>query len=251
MYDAALQARDAGTNFAFLGANEVYWQGRIERDPSGRATALTVYRDPKLDRLAKANPSVTTVRWYQSPLRRDPAALVGLGMSVIGVSGAYVVNTTPVWLFAGTNLRKGSVLEMAYGNEVDAQEPATGHSPANLQVVLHGVALAAGSTKPHLITAGYYSAPSGAGVFAAGTTYWVCHLDSTCPIEATPVATSAAIQAITLNLLKAFAVVGAGQLHPSVGTPYESAAQLASQLPLGGPGASSESLHLKEMQRKK
>jgi len=251
MYDAALQARDAGTNFAFLGANEVYWQGRVERDPSGRETALTVYRDPKLDRPAKANPSVTTVRWYEPPLRRDPAALVGVGMSVIGVSGAYVVNTAPAWLFAGTNLRKGDVLDLAYGNEVDAQEPPTGHSPANLQVVLHAVALAAGSTKPHLITAGYYSAPSGSGIFAAGTTYWVCHLDSTCPIEATPVATSAAIQAITLNLLKAFAVVGAGRHNPSVGTPYESAAQLVSQLPLGGPGASSESLHLKEIQRKK
>ena len=35
MYDAAVVARDAGTNFAFLGANEIYWQGRIERDRSG------------------------------------------------------------------------------------------------------------------------------------------------------------------------------------------------------------------------
>ena len=35
MYDAAVQARDAGTNFAFLGANEIYWQGRIERDATG------------------------------------------------------------------------------------------------------------------------------------------------------------------------------------------------------------------------
>ena len=79
----------------------------------------------------------------------------------------------------------------------------------------------------------------------------MCHLDSTCPIEATPVATGVAIQRITLNLLKAFSVVGAGRLHPSVGTPYESAAQLAGQLPPGGAGASSESLHLKEMQKRK
>ena len=63
MYDAAVQARDAGTNFGFLGANEIYWQGRIERDQKGRETALTVYRDSKLDRLAKSNPSTTTVQW--------------------------------------------------------------------------------------------------------------------------------------------------------------------------------------------
>jgi hypothetical protein len=251
MYDAAVQARDAGTNFGFLGANEVYWQGRIERDQKGRETALTVYRDSKLDLLAKANPSTTTVEWRDPPLLRDPAALVGEGMSAVGVSGPYVVNTTPSWLFVGTNLRKGAVLDLAIGNEGDAQEPATGHSPANLQVVLRGVAIASGTTKPSLITAGYYTSPSGAGVFAAGTTYWVCDLDSTCPDNATPQATSVAIQRITLNLLKAFAVAGAGRLHPSVGTPYESAAQLANQLPLGGAGASSESLHLKEMQRKK
>ena len=60
-------------------ANEVYWQGRIERDQSGRETALTVYREVKLDRLAKANPSITTVQRRHPPLLRDPAALVGRG----------------------------------------------------------------------------------------------------------------------------------------------------------------------------
>ena len=231
MYDAALQARDAGTNFGFLGANEIYWQGRIERDARGRETALTVYRDSTLDRLAKANPAATTIEWRHPPLSRDPAALVGVGMSVVGVRGAYVVNTTPDWLFAGTKLRKGSVLEMAYGNEVDAQEPPTGHSPANLQVVLHGVAIATGRTRPSSVTAAYYNAPSGAGIFAAGTTYWVCGLASACPGSPTPAATSLALQRITLNLINAFAVPRAGALHPSVSTPYLSPAQLAKALP--------------------
>jgi len=240
MYDAAVQARDAGTNFGFLGANEVYWQGRIERDRGSREIALTVYRDSKLDRLAKYNPSTTTVQWRHPPLLRDPAALVGVGMSVVGVRGDYVVNTAPSWLFAGTKLRKGDVLDLAFGNEVDAQEPPTGHSPANLQVVLHGVAVAAGSSRPHTATAAYYSAPSGAGVFAAGTTFWVCGLDSTCPSDATPQATSVAIQQITLNLLTAFAVPRAGRLHPSVATPYVSPAQLAKQLPVGGASGSGE-----------
>ena len=245
MYDAAVQARDAGTNFAFLGANEVYWQGRIERDQNGRARALTVYRDPKLDTRAKTGPDTTTVQWRHSPLLRDPAALVGEGMSVVGVRGPYVVNTTPSWLFAGTDLHKGDVLALAVGNEADAQEPPTGHSPSTLQVLLRGVAVPTGGTKPFLLTAGYYSAPGGSGVFAAGTTYWVCNLDSTCPDDPTPPATSAAIQQITLNLVNAFVVAGAGRLHPSAGTPYESAAQLANQLPVGGGGGNSESKVLK------
>jgi hypothetical protein len=236
MYDAAVKARDAGTNFAFLGANEIYWQGRIERDPDGRANALKVYRFAALDLPARAHPAMTTVQWRQPPLRRDPASLVGVGMSVVGIRGPYVVNTTPAWLFAGTKLSKGDVLRLAVGNEADAQQPPSGHSPANLQVVLHGVAMARGRTGPSLITAGYYDAPGGAGVFAAGTTYWVCNLDSSCPMGPTPRATSVAVQRITLNLVKAFAVPGAGRIHPSLGTPYVSAAELARTLPMGGPG---------------
>jgi hypothetical protein len=240
MYDAALDARDGGTNFGFLGANEIYWQGRIERDQKGREIALTVYRDSKLDRLARSNPSTTTVQWRHPPLLRDPAALVGVGMSVVGVRGDYVVNTTPSWLFAGTKLLKGDVLDLAFGNEVDAQEPPTGHSPANLQVVLHGVAVAAGSSRPHAVTAAYYSAPSGAGVFAAGTTFWVCGLDATCPSNLTPQATSDAIQRLTFNLFTAFGLPRAGRLHPSVATPYLSPAQLATKLPVGGASGTGE-----------
>ena len=240
MYDAAVQARDAGTNFGFLGANEIYWQGRIERDAKGRQTGLTVYKDVKLDRLAVTDPSTTTVQWRDPPLRRDPAALVGEGMSAVGVRASYVVNSAPAWLFAGTSLRRGSVLHLAVGNEADAQEPPNGHSPANLQVVLHAVAIAAEQSKPSLITAGYYTAPGGAGVFAAGTTYWLCGLDSSCQAGATPHATSVALEQITLNLVKTFAVPRAGRLHPSVSTPYESPARLARRLPVGGSGVSGD-----------
>jgi hypothetical protein len=240
MYDAAVKARDAGTNFGFLGANEIYWQGRIERDPDGRANALTVYRLAALDLPARSDPAKTTVQWRAPPLLRDPAALVGVGMSVVGARGPYVVNTTPAWLFAGTNLRKGSVLRLAIGNEADAQQPPGGSSPANLQVVLRGVAMVPGRTKPSLITAGYYDARSGAGVFAAGTTYWVCNLDSSCPLGPTPRATSLAIQRITLNLITAFAVPRAGRINPSVGTPYVSPVELARTLPMGGGGPGGE-----------
>jgi hypothetical protein len=56
-------------------------------------------------------------------------------MSVVGVRGDYLVNTTPSWLFAGTKLRNGDVIDLAIGNEVDAQEvcgPAGSHDSAQL-----------------------------------------------------------------------------------------------------------------------
>lgn len=233
MYDSSVVARNAGTNFAFLGANEVYWQGRIERDSFGRMTGLTVYKDRGLDHHASAYPETTTVQWREPPLLRDPASLVGEGMSVVGVQATYVVAGTPRWLFAGTRLRTGDALPLAVGNEADAQEPPNGHSPANLQVVLHAVEVGRDKRHPWPITAGYYSAPSGAGVFAAGTTYWSCDLDSTCPRWETPQRTSAALQQITLNLIRAFAHVRAGRLHPSTSTPYQPASVLAATLPLG------------------
>jgi len=235
MYDAAVAARDAGTNFAFLGGNEIYWQGRIERDESGRMTALTVFKDQNLDRHAENSPTTTTVKWADPPLSRDPASLVGQGMSVVGLRATYVVAATPAWLFHGTGLSTGDQLPLAVGNESDAQEPPGGSSPANLEVVLHAVGIGADTHKPSEVTAGYYSAPSGAGVFSAGTTYWPCGLDATCPKWDTPAQTSAALQALTLNILTAFAVRRAGSLHPSTGTPFQTTSQLAGQLPIGTP----------------
>ncbi len=235
MFDAAVVARNAGTNIAFLGANEIYWQGRIERDALGRVTGLTVYKDRSLDRYAAAYPATTTVPWSQPPLNRDPASLSGEAKSVLGVSATYVVATAPAWLFAGTGLAPGKALPMAVGDEGDAQEPPRGSSPPNLQVVLHAVAIEAGRRQPSEITAGYYSAPSGAGVFDAGTTYWACGLDSSCPAWQAPAGTSAALQRLTLNLLQAFAVPRAGRRHPSTATAYQSPSRLAERLPMGGP----------------
>ena len=237
MYEAALLARDRGTNFAFLGANEIYWQGRIERDTTGQEDGLTVYRRFALDRLVGRDHSTATVRWRDYPLTRDPAQIVGIGTGsdAVGVTGDFVVATTPRWLFAGTHLHKGSVLALAIGNEGDAQEPTGGFSPSNLQVLLEGDAVPLGKKKPALITDGYYTATSGAGIFAAGTTFWVCDLDRTCPKEKVPATTSLAVRLITSNLLKDFAHPRAGLVHPSVATSPITAQALSSHYPPRSP----------------
>ncbi|HEX8972674.1 N,N-dimethylformamidase beta subunit family domain-containing protein, partial [Oryzihumus sp.] len=224
-YDALVAARDGGTNLASLGANEIYWQARVERDPTGRATGMTVYRLATLDGLAARTPQTTTVQWRSRLLHRDPAALVGLGMSAVGVHGSYTVRTAPEWLFGGTSLRPGSVLTGVVGYEVDAVEPPGGSTPANTQVLLQTVVPVQGRSRPSLATAGYHSAASGAGVFAAGTTYWSCDLDATCPNGPVPAATVAALDRITLNLLTAFATPRAGARHPSVATAYPALGQ--------------------------
>ncbi|GAA1233663.1 N,N-dimethylformamidase beta subunit family domain-containing protein [Oryzihumus leptocrescens] len=224
-YDALVRARDAGTNLASLGANEIYWQARIERDPHGLPVGVTVYRLATLDTLAQKAPTTTTVQWRSRLLGRDPAALVGVGMSAVGVHGSYTVRTAPAWLFAGTSLRPGSVLTGVVGYEVDAVEPPGGDTPANTQVLLQAVVPVRSRSRPSLATAAYHSAASGAGVFAAGSTYWSCDLDATCPNGPVPAPTVAALDRITTNLLTAFAAPRAGARHPSVATAYPALGQ--------------------------
>ena len=61
MRDAVLEARDAGTNLAFLGANTMYWRIRLEPAASGRARVVVGYRhSAHLDPLyAQGSPEAT------------------------------------------------------------------------------------------------------------------------------------------------------------------------------------------------
>ncbi|HLK42085.1 MAG TPA: hypothetical protein VKV34_01995, partial [Thermoleophilia bacterium] len=61
----------------------------------------------------------------------------------------------------------------------------------------------------------YYTAPSGAGVFDAGTMQWICALGTQCfPVAVTP-SGQAFVRTATLNLLTVFAQGPAGKVHPA------------------------------------
>jgi len=204
MYDAVQRAVDGGTNLAVLGANELYWQARLQRDATGRLVGMTVYRSARIDPVADR--SLVTVQWRQPPLHRDPAALTGNGMSGVDVAGPLTVTATPGWLFPGVPVAVGTSLANVVGNESDGVEPAGGHSPANLQVILDGRLHAKSSPLPVRVSTVYHAAPSGAGVFDAGTTYWLCGTQASCPTQPTPPATQQVLTRLTVNLLTAFAV---------------------------------------------
>src|SRR5438034_2695192 len=76
MYDAAVAARDAGVNLAFLGANPVYWQVRFEPSSSGLPNRVMVcYKDATLDPITDT--SLKTVNWRDPLLNRPEQTLVG------------------------------------------------------------------------------------------------------------------------------------------------------------------------------
>jgi hypothetical protein len=215
-YDALEYAVAHGTNLANLGGNELYWQTRLVRDARGNVWKMLVYRFANLDP-APANED-KTVEWRNGLLNRDPARLTGLGMAGIGVGGSGTVVAAPSWLFHGSGVGVGAHLPWLYGNEADRPEPPGGNSPANLQVLLRG-SMFDEYGKLVAVGTGYYSAPGGAGVFNAGTTEWLCGIDDTCPGPSRPAVTRRALEALTLNVLRAFATPRAGLAHPSVVTP--------------------------------
>lgn len=215
MYDAALEARDQGTNLAFLGANQVYWQTRVTRRPDGSPDTMVVYRDAT-DPMATTDPDRQTTRWADPPLDRDSIRLTGQTFSSASAWGPMRVMRPGSWILEGTGLAEGAMLAGLSGNEVDSARPGAalpGDPP--VEVLLQGMYDAGGHLPARSISTTYYSAPSGAGVFSAGTTYWPCVAVGSCPRIVVPRATARAVARMTRTVLTAFGQPRAGATHPS------------------------------------
>jgi hypothetical protein len=138
MYDGVEAARNRGVNIAFLGADPVYWQTRLDASPNGPQRRMLIYRSVEEDPAADTAPALVTVRWRDVPLARDEAELVGMTYADGGVRAGMQVVDAPPWLLAGTGLAPGTQLVRAAANEVDRLTDARGAQPPNLQVVMRG-----------------------------------------------------------------------------------------------------------------
>ena len=175
--DAVEGARDAGTNIAFLGGNEAYWQGRLEPSTAGAAArVLTVYKDASLDPETRTNPKEATILFKDPPVSRPQSMLSGL---------AYGSNTTPdyqpwrpastdSWIFGGTGIVTGQSFPGIVGYEYNHMAVPE-ERPAGLTVV--GSSSVNGFLGGDTAITAMYQAPSGATVFAAGTVAWAWGLD--------------------------------------------------------------------------
>ena len=231
MYDAVLAARNVGVNLADLGANELYWQARLHRDGSGVPTTLTVDRTLAQDPLAASHPDQATVRWHMGPLNRDGSALIGERYSALRARGSMQVWSMPPWLGGGTGLRPGAILDGVVTNETDGVRPGSPATPPDLQTVLLGV-LERHGYPDQLVSTTYYTAQSGAAVFAAGTTYWACDLTDACPDHVAPRSTQQTVRAMTLDVVRGFSSPEFGRQHPSVrAVPNDVAAARAAVAP--------------------
>jgi len=224
MYDAAVYARDKGTNIAFFGANEVYWHARLEPAPSGPDRRMVVYRQAEEDPLAKSDPAQATVLWDSRALQRPEAALVGPAYGELGThGGAFRVLQPDSWIFAGTGAAKNQVLKNSLAGEYDTVKNDFA-TPPDIDVIAAAPILFSGH--PTMATMSYYSAPSGAGVFAGGMTYWDCQFGGSCKNHEVDPGTSKLLARMTDNVLRAFAQGPAGKRYPSAHRPAPSAQAL-------------------------
>ena len=200
-------ARDAGTNLAFLGANTMYWRVRLAR--AGRL--LTGFRsDAGLD---PVQGSRRTTGLFRDPPKGQPEnSLTGMRYECFPVDQPYRVVSPRWWGFEGTGVRAGDEFGHLVGVEADRVYPVPG-TPRPLQVLAHvGYDCRGVSTSAQSV---YYTVPSGAGVFNAGTLRWTCALRGRCgPVDLTP-ETRAFVRTVTANILRQFAKGPVGARHPA------------------------------------
>ncbi|WP_173923224.1 cell wall-binding repeat-containing protein [Agromyces sp. Marseille-P2726] len=178
MFTAAEKARDAGVDLAYFGANNVYWQTRMEPSTfSGDGDrVMVVYRDPTIDPVQGADASVR-FRYLDTP--RPEQTLMGQmwdeGIGMTLGDWPWTVSQADHWFYRGTGLGNGSEIPMLVGIEVDRRLP---YYPEPARLAGTSTAVLASSYYTERLEpyrwvgpqeATLYQAPSQAYVFSAGT----------------------------------------------------------------------------------
>jgi hypothetical protein len=217
MRDGAQAARDHGVNLAFLGANAIYRHIRFEASPLGADRRQIDYKSAREDPLFGRDNAEVTSQWREPPVPRPENQLIGDLYECNPVKADLVVNEPDAWVFADTGLTKGQHLKGVVGQEYDRYVPGPG-VPTNVALLAHSPLRCRNLASYSDMT--YYSAPSGAGVFATGTNWWISELGSACTDDP---CVGKELTLITSNVLAAFGLGPAGLAHPSVasaGIPY-------------------------------
>ena len=208
------KARDAGVNLGFFGANNVYRRIRLE-PAGGRSSRLEVnYRDAKRDPMAATDPTQVTTSFREAPAADPESSLIGNYYECNPVSADWVVADASAWMFEGSGIGNGDRMPKMVGNEYD-RVTAGVPTPDNIQVIARSPVNCKGLSSYADST--WYSAPSGAGVFSAGTFGWSPLLDDiSCGDAITSGSTMRCrVLAVTATILRAFADGPAGRAHPS------------------------------------
>jgi hypothetical protein len=218
MFDGALYARQAGVNFAFLGANAVFRHIRLQASPTGPARRVVCYKDASEDPLLGVDNSDVTADWPSGPIPRPESLLIGNMYQSNPVDAPMVLTTPGAWGLAGLDVRAGTALAHVVGSEYDGFDP-TLPGPRNVEIWAHSPLECRG--RPGFADMTYFSVPGAGGVFSTGTNWWVNKLGASAPPvpaalvpRPTPAVTDA-LTTVTRNVLTSLGHGPAGIHRPS------------------------------------
>lgn len=207
------RARDAGTNLAFLGANSMYWRIRFESSALGAARVVVGYKSAAQDPVK--DDASTTSMWRADPKPSAENSLTGMLYECFPAHGALVVIDPGFFLLQGTGATKGARYAGLVGTEIDRAYPVPG-TPKNLQVIAHSPVVCGGNTPTHSDVT-YYSASSGAGVFAVGSMLWSYGVRGALTKYGIDTRSVSFARKVTDNLFAAMAAAPMGKAHPAKG----------------------------------
>lgn len=205
---ALLDARDSGTNLAFLGANAGYWRVRLGEGVGGPARMVIGYKDATLDPVK--NSPETTVRLRDEPAPMPEVDVIGQLYDCFPARGDAEITEPTFFLFAGTGVTEGSRVPGLIGIESD-RAFARPDTPRPIQVPALSQISCKDSTTYSTMT--YYGVASGAGVFATGTMNWGPALAGARRNGLTEVATEFTTR-VTTNLAQQMADGPMARSHP-------------------------------------
>jgi hypothetical protein len=213
MRRGAEAGRARGVNLAFLGANAVYRHIRLRPSATGPDREEVNYKPWSVtdDPAWRTDPAQVTTDWRRPPLNDPESRLLGNMYECNPTHAPGVVVAPSSWLFAGTGVRAGSHLPGLVGDEYDRVQPGAPRPPG-VEVLLHSPVQCRGAS---FADTTYYTARSGARVFASGTSSWVCQLSRACAEPRRSALTARVVRRVTVRLLRVFARGPAGAHHPS------------------------------------
>ncbi|GHF66719.1 hypothetical protein FHX82_006551 [Amycolatopsis bartoniae] len=204
-------ARDHGVNLAFLGGNEIYRHIRFQPTALGPDRLEVDFKSFTDDPDHVTDPLEATPEWRSPPFPRPESVLLGDFYHCNPVHADLRAVDDTNWLLTGI-VQNGQQLPGLVGNEyerVDLSVP----TPRPIEVLFHSPLTCGG--RADFADTSYYTTPSGAAVFAAGTQYWICALGPGCEADHDDKNAGKAISDITLRLLRAYAAGPAGRAHPA------------------------------------
>ena len=214
MRQAVTDARDAGTNLAFLSANDIYWRIRLADTESGSDRLVVGYKSDAAvaDPARLKHPATTTARWRDPPHPNPENSLTGTLYECYPVDAPYVVVSPDWWGFRHTGVQEGDAFPHLVGVEADRVYPVPS-TPRPLQILSH-VTYDCGGV-PTSAQSVYYTTTSGAGVFTAGTQNWPCAVSADCRPGTYNAAARQLAQQVTDNLLREYAEGPVGDRWPA------------------------------------